>query len=381
MCALRGVRVIEFCQIAAGPFCTQLLADMGADVIKVEPPKGDSLRAWPPHTGGYGENFAALNRNKRSIVLDLKTSDGVAAAKSLIAAAQVVVENNRPGAMERLGLGYRDVSRDRSDLIYCSISAFGQTGPRRGDGGFDVSVQAVSGIMSVTGERNGPPLKAGVPVSDIGTALYAAFAIASMLRRVAMGGPGGHVDLSMLGASLGLATFQTSEYYGTGRDPLRHGSAHPRNAPYRAFKAADGFFVVAAGNDKLWQSVCAVLNRPDLADDDRFTTTALRARNQDALAELLQVEFEKADVAVWVSKFRAANVPCEPVNSISQAIADPQVAHLDLSRDVTLPGGNATKILVNPLVIEGQRAPTGRAPPGLGEHTLEILAEIKATLD
>jgi crotonobetainyl-CoA:carnitine CoA-transferase CaiB-like acyl-CoA transferase len=373
---LSGIRVIEFCQVAAGPFCGLLLADMGADVIKVEPPGGDSLRGWPPHTGGYGENFAALNRNKRSVVLDLKSADGRAAAQALIAAAQVVVENNRPGVMARLGLGYADVTRGRSDLVYCSISAFGQSGPRSGDGGFDVSVQAVSGIMSVTGERDGPPLKAGVPISDMGTGLYAAFAIAALVRRVAAGGPGGHIDATMLGASLGIAAFQTSEYYGTGRDPVRHGSAHPRNAPYRGFAAADGHFVLAAGNDKLWQSVCAVLGRPDLAADARFATTALRAKNQDALAEVLHAEFAKGTVAAWVARFRAANVPCEPINSISQALNEPQVAHMGWVQPMDLPGGGATRTLVSPLVLDGTAGAVGRRPPALGEHNDEVFREI-----
>ncbi|MDX2224089.1 MAG: CoA transferase [Rhodospirillaceae bacterium] len=373
---LSGIRVIEFCQVAAGPFCGLLLADMGADVIKVEPPGGDSLRGWPPHTGGYGENFAALNRNKRSVVLDLKSADGRAAALALIAAAQVVVENNRPGVMARLGLGYADVTRGRRDLVYCSISAFGQSGPRSGDGGFDVSVQAVSGIMSVTGERDGPPLKAGVPISDMATGLHGAFAIAALLRRVAQGGVGGHIDATMLGASLAVAAFQTSEYYGTGRDPVRHGSAHPRNAPYRGFAAADGHFVLAAGNDKLWQSVCAVLQRPDLAADTRFSTTALRAKNQETLALVLHAEFAKDSVAAWVAKFRAADVPCEPINSISQALSEPQVAHMGWVQPMVLPGDGATRTLVSPLVLDGVSGTVGRRPPALGEHNAEVFREI-----
>ena len=350
---------------------------MGADVIKVEPPAGDSMRAWPPHTGGYGENFAALNRNKRSVMLDLKTDDGRKAALALIASADVVIENNRPGVMDRLGLGYAAVAAGRPNLVYCSISAFGQTGPRAVDGGFDVSVQAASGIMSITGERDGPPAKAGVPVSDMATGLYAAYAIAAILRRVALGGPGGQVDMTMLGASLGFAAFQTSEFYGNRVDPVRHGSAHPRNAPYQSFKAADGYFVVAAGNDKLWQSVCAVLKRPDLGADPRFQTTALRAKNQIELASLLQAEFQHRTVAAWAQDFRAAGVPCEPVNSISEALASPQVAHMGWVQPLPLPNGRATETVVSPFVINGQSQTVGRRPPDLGEHNQEILESVR----
>ena len=374
---LKGIRVIEFCQVAAGPFCGLLLADMGADVIKVEPPAGDSMRAWPPHTDGYGENFAALNRNKRSVVLDLKTDRDRDHALALIASAQVVIENNRPGVMDRLGLGYAQVSKNRKDLVYCSISAFGQSGPRSADGGFDVSVQAASGIMSITGEREGPPLKAGVPVSDMATGVYAAYAVAALLRRVATGGPGGYVDMTMLGASLGFAAFQTSEYFGNRKDPVRHGSAHPRNAPYQGFKASDGHFVVAAGNDKLWQSVCAVMKRPDLAADGRFTTTALRAKNQIELARLLQAEFEKRTVSEWAADFRAEGVPSEPVNSISQALFSDQVQHANWVQPLDLPNGKKTETVVAPIILDGQSLGVGRRPPGLGEHNQDVLIQPK----
>ncbi len=254
---LSGVRVVEFCQVLAGPYCGMLLADLGAEVVKVEPPDGDMMRQWPPITeganGGYSENFASINRNKRSVVLDLKDPAHKAAARQLVLSADVVLENNRPGVMDRLGLGYESFREEKPGLVYCSISAFGQSGPRSAEGGFDVTVQAMSGIMSVTGEPEGAPVKCGVPVSDVGTGLYAAFTIVSVLRRVAGGGAGAHIDASMLGCSLGMAALQTSEFFGTGRDPKKLGSAHPRNAPYQAFKAGDGYFVIAAGNNKLWE--------------------------------------------------------------------------------------------------------------------------------
>ncbi|MBM3487249.1 MAG: CoA transferase [Alphaproteobacteria bacterium] len=373
---LAGVRVIEFCQVAAGPFCGLLLADMGADVIKIEPPAGDSMRAWPPVNDGYSENFAAVNRNKRSVVLDLKRPSDRDAARRLILAADVVIENNRPGVMDRLGLGYAAMAAEKPALVYASISAYGQSGPAAGMGGFDVTVQAVAGVMSVTGEDGGAPVKAGVPVSDFAAGLYAAYAVVAVLHRVRAGHPGAHIDLSMLGASLAIAALQTSEYFGTGEDPRRLGSAHPRNAPYQAFRARDGHFVLAAGNDKLWSSVCAVIAEPALVDDPRFRTTADRARNQAALVAILEAIFAAADASTWLARFQAAGVPSAPINRYSEALADPQVAHMGWVEPITLPGGRRTRTFASPVMISGARAPIYRRPPALGEHTREVLDEI-----
>ncbi|MBN9527741.1 MAG: CoA transferase [Alphaproteobacteria bacterium] len=376
MLPLSGVKVIEFCQVAAGPFCGMLLADMGADVIKVEPLEGDMLRQWPPISNGFSENFASLNRNKRSVALDLKSPEGRDAARRLILSADGVIENNRPGVMERLGLGYASLRAENPRLIYCSISAYGQTGPRAGEGGFDVTVQGMSGIMSVTGEQGGAPVKAGVPVSDFSAGLYAAFSFASLVAQVRAGGEGAHVDVSMLGASLAIGALQTSEYFGTGRDPVKLGSAHPRNAPYQAYPAADGYFVVAAGNNKLWQGVCEVIARPDLAADARFATTADRARNQVLLADLLKPEFARFTVGKILEKLAGAGVPCGPINSYSQALADPQVAHMGWIKPIDLPGGTRTRTFGSPVRIGDSDPPIRRNPPGLGEHTQAVLAEL-----
>jgi crotonobetainyl-CoA:carnitine CoA-transferase CaiB-like acyl-CoA transferase len=375
---LSGVKVIEFCQVAAGPFCGMLLADMGAEVIKVEPLEGDMLRQWPPISNGFSENFASLNRNKRSVALDLKSAEGRDAARRLILSADGVIENNRPGVMDRLGLGYASLKPENPKLIYCSISAYGQTGPRAGEGGFDVTVQGMSGIMSVTGEQGGAPVKAGVPVSDFSAGLYAAFSFASLVAQVRAGAEGAHVDVSMLGASLAIGALQTSEYFGTGRDPVKLGSAHPRNAPYQAYPAADGYFVVAAGNNKLWHGVCEVISRPDLAADERFATTADRARNQVLLADLLKPEFARFTVADILQKLAAAGVPCGPINSYSQALADPQVAHMGWIKPIELPGGTRTRTFGSPVRIGEIDPPIRRNPPALGEHTAAVLAELAA---
>ena len=369
MLPLSGVRVVEFCQVLAGPYCGMLLADLGAEVIKVEPPDGDMMRQWPPISEGYSENFASINRNKRSVVLDLKNPEHKAAARRLVLSADVVLENNRPGVMDRLGLGYESFRAEKPGLVYCSISAFGQSGPRSGEGGFDVTVQAMSGIMSVTGEPDGAPVKCGVPVSDVGTGLYAAFTIVSVLRRVAGGGLGAHIDASMLGCSLGMAALQTSEFFGTGRDPKKLGSAHPRNAPYQAFKAADGHFVIAAGNNKLWQSVTEVVGRPDLLADERFATTQSRAANQAALKDLLEVEFARRGVDHWLAAFEKAGVPHGRINSYSQILADPQVRHMGWVEEMELPSGVKTKTFGSPVRISATDLMKRRDPPALGADT------------
>ncbi|RCW68584.1 CaiB/BaiF CoA transferase family protein [Pseudorhodoferax soli] len=377
---LEGVKVIEVCNVAAGPFCGMLLADQGADLIKVEHPQGgDTLRSWPPITQGFSENFASLNRNKRSVALDLKDAEHVALFRRLVVDADVLVENNRPGVMDRLGVGYADLSALNPRLVYCSISAYGQTGPRSGEGGFDLTVQAMSGIMSVTGEPGGAPVKCGVPLADFSAGLYAAFYIAAALREVAKSGTGTHIDVPMLGATLGISALQTSEYFGSGIDPKPLGSAHPRNAPYRVFRSRDGHFGLAAGNNALWASVCEVVGRPELLEDNRFATPTLRASHQQALLEILEAVFAQEDTATWLARFRDAGVPCAPINSYSEVLQDPQVQHMQWVQPLTLPNGVSTKTFVSPIRIGGAVQGVRRAPPTLGQHTDEVLGELGNT--
>ncbi|WP_321944293.1 CaiB/BaiF CoA transferase family protein [Paraburkholderia tropica] len=376
---LQGIRVIEFCNVAAGPFCGMLLADMGADVIKVEHPDGgDTLRAWPPITDGYSENFASLNRNKRSVTLDLKKPADVEQARRLIDGADVLIENNRPGAMARLGLGYDAIRKQVPRIVYCSISAYGQSGPRAQEGGFDLTVQAMSGIMSITGEPDGPPVKCGVPLADFSAGLYAAFSVVSALRGVAQSGIGTHIDVPMLGATLAIAALQTSEYFGTGRDPVKLGSAHPRNAPYQAFAARDTYFGMAAGNNALWHGVCRVVGMPELEKDPRYTTTTLRARHQAELRETLEAVFKQHDAAHWIEQFRAAGVPCAPINTYSQVLADEQVAHMNWVQPVELPNGVETRTFVSPVRFSGETPGIRLRPPALGEHNDELLTDTRA---
>jgi formyl-CoA transferase len=356
-----------------------LLADMGADVVKVEKPDGgDTLRSWPPISEGYSENFASLNRNKRSVTLNLKSPTDAALFCKLAKDAQVLIENNRPGVMDRLGLGYKALREVNPKLVYCSISAYGQSGPRSQEGGFDLTIQAMSGIMSVTGEPGQPPVKCGVPLADFAAGLYAAFGIVSALRLADATGEGTHLDVPMLGTTLGIAALQTSEYFGSGRDPLPLGSAHPRNAPYRVFRSKDGYFGMAAGNNALWKSVCDTLGRADLLADERFASPTLRAQHQDILLVILEDVFNQADTASWLERFRIAGVPCAPINSYSQVLADVQVEHMEWVQPLELPNGVRTRTFASPLRFSGIGLPLQRHPPALGEHNDELLGPLRS---
>ncbi len=378
---LHGVRVVEFCHVAAGPFCGMLLADFGAEVLKIEPPDGDAMRQWPPITQGFSENFASINRGKRSVVLDLKNPADRDAARALVLQADVLIENNRPGVMQRLGLGWDWFGPRKPSLVYCSISAFGQDGPRGGEGGFDLTIQAAAGVMSVTGEPDGAPVKSGVPLVDFGAGLYAAYAIAAKLAQVRAGGPGGSVDVPMFATTIAIGALQTSEYFGTGRNPRKLGSAHPRNAPYQAYRASDGYFAIAAGNNKLWHSVCDVVGAPGLKDDPRFPTPTARAARQEELKVLLEAIFGGDTSAGWLARFAAAGVPCAPINGYAEALADPQSQHLALVQPMTLPNGVATRTVACPVRFDGQVVPVQTRPPALGEHTDEARAAARASID
>ena len=281
--------------------------------------------------------------------------------------------------MDRLGLGYSAMSERNPRLIYCSISAYGQSGPRSQEGGFDLTLQAMSGLMSVTGEQDGAPVKCGVPVCDFTAGLYAAFSVTAALRQAEAQGKGTHIDVSMLGATLGIAALQTSQYFGTGIDPVKLGSAHPRNAPYQVFRCQNGYFGMAAGNNSLWKSVCAVVERNDLFEDKRFLNTTDRAENQDELRRILEDIFATADVDTWLTRFRDAGVPCAPINNYSDVLADTQVEHMQWVQDLELPNGAVTQTFASPIRFDARTAGILRRPPELGEHNDEIIAELRAS--
>lgn len=377
---LRGIRVIEFGHVAAGPFAGMLLADMGADVVKVEPPGGDQMRAWPP-IGSDGDgarfsyNFTSLNRNKRSVVADLKDPEQQAMVRELMLSADVVVQNYRPGVLDRLGLGYESIRAEHRGVIFCSISGYGLTSPYRDRGAYDVVIQGMSGLMSVTGSDGGPPVKAGVPVADFITGLYAATTINALLASPEAGRESRHVDVPMLDCLLATSALQVSEFWGTGTTPAALGSAHPRNAPYQAFQASDRFFTVAAGNDRLWQSVCAAVERSDLLDDPRFATQDSRVRHQQDLATLLEKTFETETADHWVSVLSEHGVPCGPINTFEEVLSDPHVVQTGLLTTITAPVIGEVPDLAFPARISGASRAESRRPPTLGEHTREVARE------
>jgi crotonobetainyl-CoA:carnitine CoA-transferase CaiB-like acyl-CoA transferase len=357
------------------------LADLGADVVKIERPDGgDGMRQWPPLSktedgGVFSENFASVNRNKRSVALDLKSPDDIALLKLFVAKADILIENYRPGVLPRLGLGYDDLNAVNPKLIYCSISGYGQTGPYASKGAFDVTVQAIAGIMSVTGDAGAPPVKCGVPIGDFCAGLYAGFSVLAMLRKAEQTGQGAHIDCSMLGSLLGVSALQTSEFFGNQIPPERLGSAHPRNAPYQAVEAADTHFVIAAGNDKLWHEVCAAVGMDELASDARFLTQADRAKNQTILVDILAPVFKSRSAADWLEEMDGRNVPCAPINDFAEILRDPHVQHMGLVKSLDLPNGAKTNSVAFPIAITGVDTGRMQPPPALGAHNDEIIAD------
>ncbi len=375
---LAGIRVLDLTRVLAGPYCTMLLADLGADVVKLEPPGGgDETRTWgPPFLAGESTYFLAINRNKRSLALDLKQPAALEAARRLAASADVVVENFRPGVAERLGLGAAALTAAHPTLVYCSISAFGQTGPGRDRPGYDLVVQAASGMMSVTGEADGPPVKVGIAIADILTGMNAAIATISALHaRPARGGRGGIVDLALYDSMVAFLSTLVTGYAATGRAPGRWGSAHPQIVPYQAFRAADGDLVVCITNDKFWRALCELLERPDLRGDARFATNADRVAHRAVLVPLLKTAFARRPVGEWLARLEGVGIPAAPVRTLDAALEDPVVEARGMLAALSHP--TAGLVHVPGVPWHGDAAPTAlrRPPPRLGEHTDEILAE------
>ena len=326
---LAGVRVLEFCEIAAGPFAGSLLADLGADVVKVErPDRGDGLRQWPPFARDgegepFSEGFASLNRNKRSLIANLKDKQDIARLRRLCSACDVLIENFRPGVLSRHGLSYETLAAENKQLVYCSVTGYGQSGPYASRGAFDVTVQAASGVMSVTGEPDGQPVKCGVPFGDFCAGLYAAYSILASVMQARETGKGAYIDCSMVGSLIGVSALQTSEFFGTGRAPIKLGAAHPRNAPYQAFRGRDRYFVVAAGTDRLWAELCDAVGEPDLVNDPRFSSIELRAKNQIELVEILEPLFESRMADHWLGEMNRRGVTMRADKHLRRSIVGP----------------------------------------------------------
>jgi crotonobetainyl-CoA:carnitine CoA-transferase CaiB-like acyl-CoA transferase len=372
---LRGLRVLDFSRILAGPLCTQVLGDLGADVVKVERPgEGDDTRQWgPPFVGDDAAYFLSLNRNKRSIALDLRSPKGADVARRLARIADVVIENFRPGLMEGFGLDLDDLRRDNPGLVSCSLTAFEGT-EEAARPGYDIIVQALSGLMSVTGQPGGEPTKVGVALLDVITGLYAAIGILAALEERRATGRGRHVTVSLYGASVAAMVNQAANYLLGGAIPAAMGGAHPNIVPYQVFQASDRPFVLAAGNDKLFRLTCEVVGRSELADDERFATNAARVHNRDRLIPLLADIFATRTAAAWLEALEARGVPCSPIHRMDEVFASREGASLvETIRD---PVRGPLRVVANPIRIAGE-ASEHRPPPLVGEHTEEILRELE----
>ncbi len=371
--ALDGLRVIELTQIMAGPFCGQVLADMGADVIKVEPPEtGDQTRR------SMGEAaFRAVNRNKRSIALDLKRSEHVAILHQLVTTADVLMENYRPGVAARLGADYETLRAINPRLIHASISGFGQTGPYAQRPGFDLIAQGAAGVMSVTGEPDGNPVKCGVPISDLSAGLFCAVGILSALAARERTGEGQQIDTSLWEGALALSIWETAELWSTGVAPRPLGSAHRLTAPYQALKTRDGHINVGGNNQKLWERLCAVIGREDLSGDPRFATNPDRMDNRPALVVELERALAAHDTAHWVDTLLEAGVPAGPILDYQQVIDDPHTQARDMVVEMEHPEAGTVYGLGIPIKLSATPGSIRRPAPLLGQHTDEILAELR----
>jgi formyl-CoA transferase len=374
--ALEGLRVIDQTQVMAGPFCSMLLADMGADVIKVEPREGEHTRQERQIAPGVSASFLAVNRNKRGMAIDLKQPEGVEIIKRLAATADVLVENYRPGVAKRLGLDFETLQKINPRLIYCSISGFGQTGPYASRGGFDLIAQGMSGIMSATGSEGGPPVKVGVPVTDLGAGMFAVFGILSAVRARRITGRGQFVDTSLFEAGLALSAWEATEYWYTGDLPKPLGTAHRLSAPYQAFRASDGYFTVGAANNKLWGLFSSLLELKNLQEDERFKTPRARLANRAALEKLIEAVTSTHTRAHWLERCEAAGIPAGPIYSIPEALADPQAQARGMTQEYDCPGVGRARTLGNPVKMSRSPARLRKAPPALGEDNEEILGSL-----
>jgi crotonobetainyl-CoA:carnitine CoA-transferase CaiB-like acyl-CoA transferase len=373
--ALAGLRVLDVTQVMAGPFCGMMLADLGADVIKIEPPAGDSTREMPGAVGSDSPSFNAVNRGKRSVVLDLKSREGRQVLERLVRATDILVENYRPGVMAALGLGYEALALLNPALIYASISGYGQTGPDRGKGGFDLIAQGVAGIMSVTGEPGGRPVKAGVPVTDLAAGLFALVGVLSALESRHKTGRGQRVDTSLVDAGVALSVWEATEYFSGMGIPSALGSAHRMNAPYQAIRCADGYITLGAANERLFRRLCHVLEHPEWTEMPEFVDNARRVINRAALAERIERITAHKPCRHWLALMEANDVPCGPINDYGQALSSPQIVARDMVVEVDHPTLGHIRTLGSPIKMSATPPDVARRSPLLGEHTDEVLSE------
>jgi crotonobetainyl-CoA:carnitine CoA-transferase CaiB-like acyl-CoA transferase len=377
---LSGTRVVDLTRALAGPYCTLLLGDMGADVIKIEQPgAGDETRQWgPPFIAGESSYFMSVNRNKRSVTLDLKSGQGIEALRRLTQTADVLVENFRPGTMDRLGLSYAQASQLNPSLVYCSVSGFGQTGPRARQPAYDAILQGMGGIQYLSGEQDGGPTRVGVPIADISAGMFAAYAVVAALfwRERDPQRRGQVVDTSMLGGQVALLTYQAGRYFATGDAPGRIGNRHASIAPYEMFKASDGYVNVAAANEPMWQRFCTALALEPLLSDARFATNPDRVKNRAALSALIEARLAALTMAEVIGRLEAAEVPVGAVYDLAQVFADPQSEHLGMAQPTPHPKVPDWRTTGFPYRLSETSPAVRLPPPLLGEHTGEVLREL-----
>jgi crotonobetainyl-CoA:carnitine CoA-transferase CaiB-like acyl-CoA transferase len=372
---LAGLTVVDLTRVLSGPYCTMILADMGARVIKIEQPgRGDDTRAWgPPFLGSESAYFLSINRNKESLTLDLKQPAGLTLLRRLLDRADVLVENFRPGTMKRLGLDYATVASTWPRIIYCSISGFGQSGPRRDQPGYDAVMQGEGGLMSITGDADGPPYRLGVAISDIVTGMFAAQGITMALLGRARTGRGQQVDIGMLDSTTALLTYQAAIYFATGQPPPRLGNRHPTIVPYEMFSASDGDFVLAIGNDQLWRTFCRVSGLDEVGVDPRFATNRDRVQNYAALKPILSERLETRTRAEWLAALTAEGVPCGSVRDVGEVLGDPQLHARAMVEAVEHAALGEVRVLGVPMTLSDTPGRVRTGPPTLGQHTDRIL--------
>ena len=373
---LDHLRVLDVTQVMAGPFSAMLLADLGADVVKIEPPAGDSTRQMPGAVDGDTPAFNAVNRGKRSIVIDLKNPRGREVFLRLARTSDILIENYRPGVMSALGLDYETLARMNPRLIYASISGYGQTGPSRNKGGFDLIAQGVSGIMSVTGDPDGPPVKCGVPLTDLSAGLFAVVGILAALESRHRTDAGQHIDTSLVDAGVALSVWEATEYFSGAGLPVALGSAHRMNAPYQAIECADGFITLGGANDRIFAKLCDVLGHPEWLTMAEFATNAQRVRHRDSLAARIEAITVHQPRSHWLELFEANDIPCGPINDYAQVFADPQVLAREMVVETEHPTLGRMRTLGSPIKMSATPPDVHRRAPRLGEHTDQILKEL-----
>jgi len=374
---LAGIKVLDLTRVVSGPFCTMLLGDLGADVVKVEEPgSGDESRRYgPPFENGESSYFLSVNRNKRSITLDLKSAEGHVTTLALAGQADVVVENFRPGVLDRLGLGWERLREANPNLVLCSISGFGSEGGDARRPGYDLILQGEAGLMDITGFPGGPPTKVGTSMADLVTGLYASQAVLAALRRRDATGHGGRVEVSMLDALASMLTFNAGIYFATGESPTRRGNVHATISPYETFEAADGWINIAAANDKFWHLFCAAAGTEPLKDDPRFLTAPLRAVNRDALIELLAPTVRARSQSHWMGVLSAAGVPCGLIRTVGEVCDAPQLVERGMVGTVEHPAAGPVRYIASPARFDGRPLPQAAPPPMLGQHGGDVLRD------